>query len=192
MWWYILYFSWRYQHSPPSCCPYKNNPPHQGWQNWVFHLTKSSRYCEVSLSTTFSSAHNCKQCSQVLNRRLQHMLILQGWVSISLLWLFLSCQILTYNTALVTYDLILAFPTEVRCIWQRNLGAGMILYISIRYGTVLYMLLVTFSTTLVPEIVIVGVNKNISIPVLKLKFLNYAVGVSIILFTLSHSYYNFI
>ena len=108
------------------------------------------------------------------------------------MWLFLSCQILTYNTALVTYDLILAFPTEVRCIWQRNWGTGMILYISIRYGTVLYMLLVTFSTTLVPEIVIVGVNKNISIPVLKLKFLNYAVGVSIILFTLSHSYYNFI
>ncbi|KAK7683434.1 hypothetical protein QCA50_013265 [Cerrena zonata] len=43
--------------------------------------------------------------------------------------------------ALAVYDTILSFPKEVRCIWQGKFGTGPVLYLLIRYGTVINTLL---------------------------------------------------
>ena len=57
--------------------------------------------------------------------------------------------------ALAIYDLILSFSAEQRCIWKRKVGTGTILYLSIRYGTILYRLTETgmLSQEIVPLIV---------------------------------------
>ena len=49
-------------------------------------------------------------------------------------------MLLTDIVALSIYDAILSISLEVRCIWKRKFGVGMILYLSIRYGTILYIL----------------------------------------------------
>ena len=60
-----------------------------------------------------------------------------GWVkgrlqgSISLLYLR------TYKLAVIAYDAVLSFQQEIKCIWGRKPGAGTILYLFIRYGTII-------------------------------------------------------
>ncbi|KAK7688705.1 hypothetical protein QCA50_008243 [Cerrena zonata] len=49
--------------------------------------------------------------------------------------------VLTASLTLAVYDTILSFPKEVRCIWQRGYGIGPILYLFIRYCTILDMIL---------------------------------------------------
>lgn len=39
--------------------------------------------------------------------------------------------------ALVLYDTAISFSQEVRCIWNRKFGVGTVLYLCIRYGTIL-------------------------------------------------------
>lgn len=58
--------------------------------------------------------------------------------------------------ALAVYDTILTFPREVRCIWQRKLGMGPVLYLLIRYGTVLHMLCEILSGFPTARSIIVG------------------------------------
>ena len=43
--------------------------------------------------------------------------------------------------ALSIYDVILSISMEVRCIWKRKFGVGTVLYLSIRYSMILYVLL---------------------------------------------------
>lgn len=50
-------------------------------------------------------------------------------------------MLLTDILALSIYDAILSISLEVRCIWKRKFGVGMILYLSIRYSMILYLLL---------------------------------------------------
>ncbi|KAK7693026.1 hypothetical protein QCA50_002591 [Cerrena zonata] len=49
--------------------------------------------------------------------------------------------LLAVALTLAVYDTILSFPKEVKCIWQGKFGTGPILYLFIRYGTVLNMFL---------------------------------------------------
>ena len=60
--------------------------------------------------------------------------------------------------ALGTYNLILSFPKEVICIWRRGFGPGMVLYLSIRYGTILYILFQVLNTGIVVGNVAVSIN----------------------------------
>ncbi|KAK7687274.1 hypothetical protein QCA50_009779 [Cerrena zonata] len=43
--------------------------------------------------------------------------------------------------ALIVYDTILTIPQEIKCIWKRKFSAVTVLYLFIRYGAVLDMLL---------------------------------------------------
>ncbi|KAK7684425.1 hypothetical protein QCA50_012372 [Cerrena zonata] len=47
--------------------------------------------------------------------------------------------------ALVVYDTLLCLPQEFRCVWKRRLGIVTILYLLIRYGIILNMVLRIFS-----------------------------------------------
>ncbi|KAK7688728.1 hypothetical protein QCA50_008267 [Cerrena zonata] len=47
--------------------------------------------------------------------------------------------------SLAVYDAILSFPKEVRYIWQRSFGTGTILYLFIRYCTILNILFALLS-----------------------------------------------
>ena len=65
----------------------------------------------------------------------------------------------TQLIALSTYDLILTFPTEVKCVWKRKVfGMGTMLYIAIRYTTILRMLLEGLSGFAILKGPIVSVN----------------------------------
>lgn len=64
---------------------------------------------------------------------------------------------LIYNLALGVYDALLFFPQEVRCIWNRRCGTVTILYLFIRYSTVLDMLWQVFSSFYKPTTATVSV-----------------------------------
>ncbi|KAI0075487.1 hypothetical protein K474DRAFT_1664239 [Panus rudis PR-1116 ss-1] len=53
--------------------------------------------------------------------------------------------------SLLTYDTILTFPQEVRCIWQRKWTGATFLYATIRYITMLHMVIQIIGVLLVPE-----------------------------------------
>ncbi|KAK7688686.1 hypothetical protein QCA50_008224 [Cerrena zonata] len=55
---------------------------------------------------------------------------------------------------LALYDTILSFPTELRCIWQRKLGTGAVLYLFIRYGTILNAFLSVSIASVLPKTVV--------------------------------------
>ena len=92
---------------------------------------------------------------QVLWYRLIGVLILQDWVSI--LYEFNNTLNLIRMIALVVYDLILSFPMELKGIWKRRFGTGTILYLSIRYGQIVHMLLQVLASILVPGNLIVSI-----------------------------------
>ena len=60
--------------------------------------------------------------------------------------------------ALAVYDLILSFPAELRGIWKRQFGTGTILYLSVRYGTILSMLFEGINATFVPRESVVSIQ----------------------------------
>ena len=64
------------------------------------------------------------------------------------------------------YDTILTFPKEVRCIWKRKFGAGTVLYLFIRYGTLFDMLLQFLNGFVTSRTAIVRVHH-------KFRFCNY-------------------
>ncbi|KAK7693363.1 hypothetical protein QCA50_002931 [Cerrena zonata] len=47
--------------------------------------------------------------------------------------------------ALAVYDTILAFPQELKCIWQRKFSMASVLYLLIRYGTFFNIFLRVFA-----------------------------------------------
>ncbi|KAK7684396.1 hypothetical protein QCA50_012343 [Cerrena zonata] len=53
--------------------------------------------------------------------------------------------------ALVVYDALLSFTQEIRCIWKRKLSVVTVLYLFIRYGTVLDMFLQLLDRDYVPQ-----------------------------------------
>lgn len=64
--------------------------------------------------------------------------------------------------ALGTYDLILSFPMEVKCVWKRKVfGTGTILYILIRYTTIIRMLLEALSGFAILKGPIVSANTDL-------------------------------
>ena len=59
--------------------------------------------------------------------------------------------------ALAVYDLVLSFPVELKAIWNRKFGMGALLYLSIRYGTIISMLFEVLQSLLVTEGLIVSI-----------------------------------
>ena len=72
---------------------------------------------------------------------------------------------LIQNVALAIYDLVLSFPTEIRGIWKKGFGTGAVLYLSIRYGTILYVFLQTSESILVPRNTIVSSGVPLRMPI---------------------------
>ena len=62
----------------------------------------------------------------------------------------------TYELAVIAYDTVLSFPQEIKCIWGRKLEIGTILYLFVRYGTIMDMILNVFTGTYVPKTVSVS------------------------------------
>ena len=58
--------------------------------------------------------------------------------------------------AVIVYDTVLSFPQEIKCIWGRKPGAGTILYLFVRYGTIIDMILEIFNGIYVPKTVSVS------------------------------------
>ena len=74
---------------------------------------------------------------------------------------------MTRIIALGVYDLILSSPMEVRRIWKRRLGAGTILYISIRYGAILSRFFDTGVAVIVPRNLIVSITEQYKVWILR-------------------------
>ena len=58
--------------------------------------------------------------------------------------------------AVAGYDLILSFPTEITWVWKRKLAAGMVLYLSLRYCTIIFFVIETLGGILVIRSLIVS------------------------------------
>ena len=58
--------------------------------------------------------------------------------------------------AVTTYDLSLSFSEEVRCIWKGKFGIGTILYLSIRYVSIMLVLLEILAVFTIPGSIIVS------------------------------------
>ena len=54
--------------------------------------------------------------------------------------------------ALAVYDLVRSFPVELKAIWNRKFWIGALLYLSIRYGTIISMLFEVLQSLLLAEI----------------------------------------
>ena len=67
-------------------------------------------------------------------------------------------SMLMQQSALAVYDIILSFPTELRRIWKRGFGMGMVLYLSMRYGIILYVLLEALDGMVSPTAIIVSMK----------------------------------
>lgn len=75
-----------------------------------------------------------------------------------------------YLPAVVTYDTILTFSKEFQCIWQRRFGTGTVLYLIIRYGTILQMLFDVFrSFVKARSAVVSGIQKLLTTYLLNFK-----------------------
>ena len=59
---------------------------------------------------------------------------------------------------MAVYDLILSFPVEIIGIWKRRFGIGMILYVSLRYGPVISMILEVLGRFFIPQDLIVSIQ----------------------------------
>ena len=57
---------------------------------------------------------------------------------------------------MVAYDALLSFQQEIKCIWGRKAGAGTILYLFVRYGTIIDMILAIFNGIYVAKTVSVS------------------------------------
>ena len=57
---------------------------------------------------------------------------------------------------MVAYDALLSFKQEIKCIWGRKLGIGTILYLFVRYGTIIDMIFQIFDGTYVYKTVSVS------------------------------------
>ena len=57
---------------------------------------------------------------------------------------------------MIVYDTVLTSPQEIKCIWGRKPGAGTILYLFVRYGTIIDMIVNVFTGTYVPKTVSVS------------------------------------
>ena len=60
--------------------------------------------------------------------------------------------------AVTTYDLSLSFSEEVRCIWKGKFGIGTILYLSIRYVSIMLVLLEILAVFTIPGSIIVSMT----------------------------------
>ena len=50
---------------------------------------------------------------------------------------------------MIAYDAFLSFQQEIKCIWGRKLGIGTILYLFVRYGTIIDIIIEIFDGTYV-------------------------------------------
>ena len=57
---------------------------------------------------------------------------------------------------MIAYDAFLSFQQEIKCIWGRKLGIGTILYLLVRYGTIIDMIFQIFSGIYVPKTISVS------------------------------------
>ena len=63
---------------------------------------------------------------------------------------------MTSLLALAVYDFLFSFPGELKYIWNRKFGTGTALYVSIRYGALIHMLLAVIGATFVPKAIVVS------------------------------------
>ena len=91
------------------------------------------------------------------------ILSLQGLVSTPYWFNHTSDAIETI--ALTVYDHILSFPSELRGIWKRGVGTGTVLYLSIRYGIILYIFFDTLDLIFIQKTLIVSIGVQFQPPV---------------------------
>ena len=108
-------------------------------------------YCRLPDPIASVNYSKLLACSQVLQQIYRTMSLPRDLVSVSLYPN--NIHLLIRVTALTVYDLILSFPTELRCIWEGRLmfRTGTILYLSIRYGTIIYLLIEMLDSVAAPH-----------------------------------------
>ena len=57
---------------------------------------------------------------------------------------------------MIVYDALLSFQQEIKCIWGKKLGIGTILYLCVRYGMIIDMIVRVFSGIYVFKTVLVS------------------------------------
>ena len=104
--------------------------------------------------------HSCSDLMRLLQITIhqceQHLLRRLGWVKGRLQGSLSLFYLRTYKLAVIVYDTVLSFPQEIKCIWGRKPGAGTILYLFIRYGTIIDMTFKIFTWAYVPKTVSVS------------------------------------
>lgn len=61
-----------------------------------------------------------------------------------------------FSLALTVYDTLISFPQEAKCIWKRKIGTVTILYVLIRYGIILDLVMQLVGEFYVPPLVSVS------------------------------------
>ena len=129
------------------------------WLGWVSHLPRLPHCCEIPLLVQWTIVLIFSP--QVDQHGLQITLTSRDWVSDHAPSRARNTAYLTKFIALTIYDLILSFPKELKCIWKRKFGTGTFLYLSIRYGTVVYILFQLLECIIVPKNMIVSTKSAI-------------------------------
>ena len=57
---------------------------------------------------------------------------------------------------MIVYDALLSFQQEIKCIWGRKPGTVTILYLFVRYGMIIDIVVLIFGGTYVPKTVSVS------------------------------------